>query len=230
VVSYNDRHNEANLENNADGHSHNLSWNCGVEGPSEDAAVIALRKRQMRNLMATLFLSEGVPMMQAGDEFARTQRGNNNAYCQDNEISWVDWRLRASNADLLQFVQLLARLRRQFAEFRRETFLKGTVLRAGAKDVTWLNAQGAEMTQADWEDANSHSLGVRFAKCAGAPGWVLLLLNAGGENLQFALPLSISGGPWICQFDTALGAAGVKSLGSADHYTLLARSVAMLES
>ncbi len=154
LVSYNERHNEANLENNTDGHNDNLSWNCGVEGPTEDADVNRLRRRQMRNILATLFLSQGVPMLQAGDEFARTQRGNNNAYCQDNEISWVDWRLRSRNSALLRFVRMLAQLRRRHVEFRRETFLKGAASRAGVKDVTWLNAGGAEMTQSEWHDPN----------------------------------------------------------------------------
>ena len=112
LVSYNERHNEANGENNADGHHHNLSWNCGVEGPTDDPAISDLRKRQMRNLLTTLFLAQGVPMLQAGDEFARTQRGNNNAYCQDNELSWIDWTLREANGDLLAFVRRLAQLRR----------------------------------------------------------------------------------------------------------------------
>jgi isoamylase len=118
-----------------------------TEGPTDDPEVIVLRKRQMRNFLATLFLSQGVPMLQAGDEFARTQRGNNNAYCQDNEISWVDWRLRAANADLLDFVRLLARAAARHVEFRRETFLKGAASRAEVKDVTWLHVRGTEMTQ-----------------------------------------------------------------------------------
>ena len=113
LVSYNERRNAANLENNADGTGNNLSWNCGVEGPTTDMAVVNLRGRQVRNLLATLFLSQGVPMLQAGDEFARTQHGNNNAYCQDNEISWIDWRLCAQNEDLVAFVRLLSRLRRR---------------------------------------------------------------------------------------------------------------------
>ena len=109
----------------------------------------------MRNLLATLFFSQGVPMLQAGDEFGRTQRGNNNAYCQDNEISWVDWHLRSVNADLLRFVQLLAQLRRRHVEFRRETFLKGAASRASVKDVTWLNVRGTEMKQDEWQNETS---------------------------------------------------------------------------
>ncbi len=188
LVSYNERHNEANLENNRDGNSGELSFNCGVEGPTADAAIISLRKRQIRNLLASLFLSQGVPMLQAGDEFGRTQRGNNNAYCQDNEISWVDWRLRSVNHDLLEFVQLLARLRRLHVEFRRETFLKGAASRAAVKDVTWLNARGSEMTQADWQDANLRTLGVWFGEQSGSVEHLLLLLNSADAQLQFSLP------------------------------------------
>ena len=140
--------------------------------------MIALRNRQMRNFLATLFLSQGVPMLQAGDEFGRTQRGNNNAYCQDNEISWVDWRLRGANHELLEFVRLLAQLRRRHAEFRRETFLKGAASRTGVKDVTWLNVRGTEMTQSEWQDANLRTLGIWFGEQQRAVEHLLLLVNA----------------------------------------------------
>jgi isoamylase len=229
LVSYNERHNEANLENNSDGHNDNLSWNCGIEGPTQDAAVNKFRERQMRNLLATLFLSQGVPMLQAGDEFARTQRGNNNAYCQDNEISWIDWHLRTVNAGLLRFVQLLAQLRRRHGEFRRETFLKGAASRAGVKDVTWLNAGGAEMKQGEWQDGNLRTLGIWFGKRSHAEGRLLLLLNA-GENAQiFSLPEVDAGGPWIRQFDTSLDAHEAMSLGQMRDYRLDSSSVALLE-
>jgi glycogen operon protein len=229
LVSYNERHNEANLENNGDGHSGNLSWNCGTEGPTDDAAVNKLRKRQMRNILATLFLSQGVPMLQAGDEFARTQRGNNNAYCQDNEISWVDWHLRSVNLDLLRFVQLLAQLRRRHAEFRRDTFLKGAVSRASVKDVTWLNAAGTEMTQREWQDGNLRALGVWFGKRNHVDGRLLLLLNAGESEQTFTLPPAQASEPWICQFDTTQGACEAKSLGLAREYRMDASSVVLLE-
>jgi isoamylase len=228
-VTYNERHNEANLENNSDGHNDNLSWNCGVEGPTDDAAVNKLRQRQMRNVLATLFLSQGVPMLQAGDEFARTQRGNNNAYCQDNEISWVDWHLRSTNADLLRFVQLLAQLRRRHAEFRRETFLKGAASRAGVKDVTWLNAGGTEMKQGEWQDANLRTMGIWFGKCSYAEGRLLLLVNAGEAAQVFTLPADPADGPWIRQFDTSLDVPEVMSLGRAREYRLDSSSVALLE-
>ena len=229
LVSYNNRHNEANLDGNGDGHNHNLSWNCGTEGPTDDPGVNELRRRQMRNILATLFFSQGVPMLQAGDEFARTQRGNNNAYCQDNEISWVDWRLRSVNRNLLRFVQLLARLRRRHVEFRRETFLKGAASRVGAKDVTWLNVGGTEMKQGEWQNENLRTLGIWFGKRNDSDGRLLLLVNAGDSAITFTLPSGPVNGPWIRQFDTALDAFEALSLGNARDYRLDASSVALLE-
>ncbi|HEX3398669.1 MAG TPA: glycogen debranching protein GlgX [Steroidobacteraceae bacterium] len=229
LVSYNHRHNEANLENNGDGHNNDLSWNCGAEGPTDDAAIVYLRKRQMRNFLATLFLSQGVPMLQAGDEFGRSQRGNNNAYCQDNDISWVDWRMRATNHDLLEFVRLLAQLRRLHAEFRRETFLKGAASRAGVKDVTWLNVRGTEMTQSEWQDANQRTLGIWFGERTGAAEHLLLLVNASDSEHSFALPAAPADGPWICLFDTAAESLTANSLGAARSYALKSRSVVLLE-
>jgi isoamylase len=229
LVSYNERHNEANLENNGDGHRNDLSWNCGAEGPTQDAAILSLRKRQIRNFLATLFLSQGVPMLQAGDEFGRTQGGNNNAYCQDNEISWVDWRLRGANHDLLDFVRLLARLRRLHVEFRRETFLKGAASRAGVKDVTWLDVRGTEMTQGEWQDATLHTLGIWFGARTGSLEHLLLLVNAASAEQSFTLPAAPAGGPWICLFDTALEGVATNSLGTVNAYVLKAHSVALLE-
>jgi len=229
LVSYSERHNEANLDANSDGHNDNLSWNCGVEGLTDDAAIIKLRKRQLRNILATLFLSQGVPMLQAGDEFGRTQRGNNNAYCQDNEISWVDWHLRAVNQDLLRFVQLLARLRRLHVEFRRETFLKGAASRASVKDVTWLNVGGTEMKQGEWQDGNLRTLGIWFGKRNDLQGRLLLLLNAGDSEQTFTLPAAPADEPWIRQFDTALDTYQATSLGHARDYRLDASSAALLE-
>jgi isoamylase len=229
LVSYNERHNEANGENNADGHHHNLSWNCGIEGPTEDVAISALRQRQMRNILATLYLSQGVPMLQGGDEFARTQQGNNNAYCQDNEISWVDWRLCDANRDLLDFVRLLARLRREQAEFRRETFLKGAVSRAGIKDVTWLHARGSEMTPDDWRGATLRSLGVWFGKRSDSAARLLLLFNAGQAAQTFMLPAPPAGNGWICRFDTACGIPEGQVPGSGLALALAASSAALLE-
>ena len=229
LVSYNERHNELNLENNADGHSNELSWNCGIEGPTDDPAIVALRKRQMRNFLATLFLSQGVPMLQAGDEFARTQRGDNNAYCQDNEISWVDWRLRSANYELLEFVRLLARLRRVHVEFRRETFLKGAASRAAVKDVTWLNVRGTEMSQSEWQASELRTLGMWFGEQRGSAEHLLLLVNSADSEQHFGLPAVPADGPWICLFDTASEGIGARSLGPAQSYALKPRSVALLE-
>jgi isoamylase len=229
LVSYNQRHNEANLENNNDGHANDLSWNCGVEGPTQDPETLKLRKRQMRNLLATLFLSQGVPMLQAADEFGRTQGGNNNAYCQDNEISWVDWRLRTLNHDLLEFVRLLARLRRLHAEFRRETFLKGASSRMRVKDVTWLNERGAEMTQGEWRDPGLHTLGIWFGEHSGSVEHLLLLVNSGASQRIFELPAAPEDGPWIRLFDTALDGGEASSLGAAKIYALSSHSMALLE-
>jgi len=229
LVSYNERHNEANLEKNGDGHNNDLSWNCGAEGVTDDPVIVKLRNRQVRNFFATLFLSQGVPMLQAGDEFGRTQHGNNNAYCQDNEISWIDWRLRSANHKLLEFVRLLAQLRRLLPEFRRETFLKGAASRAGVKDVTWLNVLGTEMTQSDWQDANRRTLGIWFGEHSGSVEHLLLLLNASDSEQRFLLPAAPADGPWICRFDTALESLVASSLGDGQSYALQSRSVALLE-
>jgi isoamylase len=227
LVSYNHRHNEANLD--TAGHGNELSWNCGAEGPTPDKAIVALRKRQMRNFLATLFLSQGVPMLQAGDEFARTQAGNNNAYCQDNEISWVDWRLRTANHDLLDFVRLLARLRRLHVEFRRETFLKGAASRAGVKDVRWLNVRGTEMTQSEWHDPQLRTMGIWFGEHTGSVEHLLLLVNSADTERSFGLPQAPADGPWICLFDTAKEGIAARSLGAARNYALEAHSAALLE-
>ena len=231
LVSYNERHNLANGENNADGHHVNLSWNCGHEGPTTDAVVNGLRRRQMMNLLATLLLAQGVPMLQAGDEFARTQQGNNNAYCQDNEISWVDWRLCEANRDLVEFVRLLTHLRRSNEEFRRETFLKGTALHGGVKDVTWLNARGSEMTGDDWHNPASRTLGIWFGKRSRSAGRFLLLLNADDCGHTVALPAAAGNG--VCRFDTALASmrpAAPPAPVEGETYPLGPNSAALLES
>jgi glycogen operon protein len=212
LVSYDNRHNEANLENNTDGTGNNLSWNCGVEGPTDDPEVLALRRRQMRNLLATLILSQGVPMLQAGDELARTQHGNNNAYCQDNEISWIDWRLLGINQDLFQFVRLLLKLRRDHPELRRETFLKGTASRTGFKDVTWLHARGTELSLEDWQDGELKTFGILLANRSSTAHRLLLLLQAGAEALEFSVPAASADAPWVCRFDTARDHAQIRAL------------------
>jgi glycogen operon protein len=208
TVAYNDRHNEANLEHNRDGHSHNLSWNCGVEGPTDDPAVLELRARQVRNLLATVFLSQGVPMLLAGDEFGRTQHGNNNAYCQDNELTWLDWSLLERNASLAQFVRQLIDLRRSRLWLRRDTFLKGAQRGAAARDITWLHPSGREMNADDWNDPGLRALAVLMnaASAAGAHAdehSLLIAFNAGESTLPLSLPASSMPKAWRVLFDTA---------------------------
>jgi glycogen debranching enzyme GlgX len=164
LVSYNKKHNEANGEDNRDGHNENLSWNYGVEGDTDDAAVLALRDRQVRNFLATLILSQGVPMLLAGDEIGRTQRGNNNAYCQDNEISWLDWNLDRSRRELLEFTRLLIRLFHRHRVLRRRDFFQGRKIRGSeVKDLAWFRPDGKEMTDDDWNNLESRCFGLRLA-------------------------------------------------------------------
>src|SRR5258706_247180 len=161
LVSYNEKHNEANGEENKDGHSHNRSWNHGAEGPSEDEAVLGLRKRQMKNILATLLLSQGTPMTLAGDEFARTQNGNNNAYCQDNELSWLGWKHDERAERLIRFVKRLTSLRHRFPILRQKRFLSGVYNEElGVKDVTWVSASGEEMSEAQWKDPHTRCFGM----------------------------------------------------------------------
>jgi isoamylase len=201
LVSYNDKHNEANGEENRDGTDDNRSWNCGEEGPAaDDPEILELRARQQRNFLVTLFLSQGIPMMSAGDEIGRTQAGNNNAYCQDNEISWLDWSRAASERDLLAFTQRLARLRRRHPVFRRRRFFQGAFTGAGdgAADLTWLTPGGEEMTEEDWRASYAKSVAVFLNGSAisepdprGDPVTdkkFLLLFNAGAEPITFTIP------------------------------------------
>ncbi len=163
LVSYNDKHNEANLEDNRDGANHNLSWNCGVEGETDDPAINALRRRQKRNFLAVLLLSQGVPMLLAGDEMGRTQGGNNNAYCQDNEISWLNWNLRAEDRELTEFVRRLIRLRGQHPVLRRGEYFQGHPVRDdGMKGITWLRPDGHEMSAEAWLHSHARCVGIHL--------------------------------------------------------------------
>ena len=206
-VAYNHRHNEANLEGNKDGHAHNLSDNCGVEGPTDDPAVLTLRARQMRNLLATVFLSQGVPMLLAGDEFGRTQQGNNNAYCQDNEVSWIDWSLLERGLSLADFVHRLIDLRRSRLWLRRDTFLKGSQRAAATRDVAWLHPSGREMSEADWNDSELRALailmnaGATSGKSDGS-GDLLIAFNADTAATAMTLPSPSQGDTWLVLFDT----------------------------
>jgi len=206
LVSYNDKHNEANGEENRDGTDDNRSWNCGVEGPAEDLAINELRARQQRNFLTTLFLSQGVPMLLAGDEIGRTQGGNNNAYCQDNEMSWVDWTRATSSRDLLAFTRRLARLRSRHPVFRRRRFFEGPA------DIAWLTPAGEEMSDEDWHAGYAKAVAVFLNGAAitepdprGDPVTdlkFLLLFNAGADPITFTLPDRL-GGNWEIAIDTA---------------------------
>jgi isoamylase len=199
LVSYNDKHNEANQEGNRDGHDHNISWNHGAEGPTEDPEILGLRARQMRNFLATLLLSQGVPMLVAGDEFARTQRGNNNAWCQDNEVSWLDWEWTEAQRELLEFTREVIRIFHQHPVLRRRKFFQGRKIRgAEIKDISWFRPDGKEMSEEDWRNPQARTLGVRLAGDAISEvdergnrivdDTLLLLLNAHHEPVSFLLP------------------------------------------
>jgi glycogen operon protein len=213
LVSYNEKHNEANREDNRDGHDHNISWNCSVEGETDDPEVNALRARQQRNFLATLFLSQGVPMLVAGDESGRTQRGNNNAWCQDNEISWVDWELDEQGRDLLEFTRQLIRIFHQHPVLRRRKFFQGRQIRgAEIKDISWFRPDGQEMTEGDWRNEQARSLAVRLAGDAidevdergrrVTDDTLLLLLNAHHRAVSFTLPAHRQGVTWEQLLDT----------------------------
>ena len=211
LVSYNDKQNAANGEGNRDGHSHNRSWNCGAEGPTDDPEIRTLRERQKRNILTTLFVSQGLPMLLAGDEFGRTQHGNNNAYCQDNAISWVDWNIDDDGRKLMAFVQKLARLRQEYPILRRERFLTGHYNEElDVNDVRWLRADGAEMNQHDWGDGHALSLGVILDGRAqptgirkrGSDRTLLLYFNAYHEAVRVNLPEVSGGRHWARLLDT----------------------------
>ncbi|MEO8017703.1 MAG: glycogen debranching protein GlgX [Pseudomonadota bacterium] len=202
TVSYNERHNQANLENNRDGNSNNQSWNCGVEGPTDDVAVIALRRRQARNMLTTLFFSQGVPMLLAGDEMYRTQNGNNNAYCQDNEISWINWDELKADDSLLQFVRALSALRRSRPELRRDTFLKGALHASHTRDICWWHPAGHELADQEWNNPDLRCLGVGVGGTASLPE-LLLLLNPTEAECEFHLPSFSGESGWDVVLDTA---------------------------
>ena len=242
LVSYNHKHNEANGEDNRDGTDDNLSWNCGVEGPTNKPSIAALRERQKRNMLATLLLSQGVPMLCSGDEIGRTQGGNNNAYCQDNEISWVDWTLSKPQQALLTFTRGLIALRQKHPVFRRRRFFQGRRIRGmEVKDLYWLRPDGKEMTDEDWAQGYVRCLGVRLAGDAmeekdakGRPlldETFLVLLNAHHEPRPFTLPAHKRGVRWQPVFDTAsydTNGKPVTLFRGGDQYDLEARSLAVL--
>ncbi|WP_082530365.1 glycogen debranching protein GlgX [Aeromicrobium sp. Root344] len=218
LVSYNDKHNEANGEDGRDGADDNRSWNCGVEGPTDDVEVLELRHRQRRNLLATMLLSQGVPMVLHGDELGRTQGGNNNVYCQDNEIAWVDWSLENDETELLDFTASLTAFRRRHPVFRRRRFFQGKPIRKAdeLRDIAWFTPSGEEMKEQNWDDAFGRSIAVFLNGDAIADRDVrgmritddsfLLAFNAHHEDIEFTLPDGDYGATWTVVVDTATGA------------------------
>jgi len=235
LVSYNDKHNEANGEGNRDGHGHNLSANYGVEGPTDDPAIRQTRLVQMRNMLATLLLSRGTPMLLGGDEFARTQRGNNNAYCQDNEISWLDWEgIGPDGRAQAEFVRKLLMIRRALPMLRRGRFLTGAHdEEIGVKDVTWLTPAGEEMQKENWEDAEARCMGVLLdgraqetgIRRVGDDSTLLIVMNAHTDALPFTLPSARGGSRWIKLVDTHRPGAAVTRLKFGDRFELPGRTL-----
>ena len=214
LVSYDRKHNENNGEDNRDGDNNNHSWNCGCEGPTKDPAVNRLREKKMRSILATLLLSQGVPMLQAGDEIGRTQRGNNNAYCQDNELTWLDWKPQERKANLLKFVRRVVRVFHEQPVFHRRRFFHGKAIQgAEAPEISWLDPSGQEMNDQAWKDSFVRCLGVQLfggeidVDEHGEPivgDTILLMFNADhGSTISFAFPKPENGDPWELLFDTA---------------------------
>jgi isoamylase len=240
LVSYNEKHNEANGQDNKDGTNDNLSWNCGAEGATKDVNIMELRERQKRNLLATLFLSEGVPMLCGGDEIGRSQRGNNNAYCQDNDVSWYDWKLDENREKLLAFVKLLTCLRREHPALRRRKFFQGRPIRGtDVKDIIWLRPDGQEMSDEDWSASWARCIGVFLA--GEIPGEVdkegnplvdsslIILLNSSRDPIEFKMPELKA--KWQIEVDTGTPGdkSGERTLNSGEITEVAGRSVVLLK-
>ncbi|WP_267387933.1 glycogen debranching protein GlgX [Sphingomonas sp. GC_Shp_3] len=234
VVSYDGKHNEANGEDGKDGSDDNRSWNCGVEGETDDPEILALRERQIRNFLATLLLSKGTPMLLAGDEFARTQGGNNNAYCQDSEIGWLDWNIQEKGKGLIAFTRKLTALRRRFPVLHRARFLSGKIdEELGVKDVTWVNPAGLEMEPAEWEDTSARCLGMMIDGRAratalrrrGEDETLLLIFNAWHDLINFTLPETADAEGWERLIDTNAPDASDERFAVGATYQVTGRSV-----
>ncbi|HJT80081.1 MAG TPA: glycogen debranching enzyme GlgX, partial [Chthoniobacterales bacterium] len=240
LVSYNDKHNEANGENNQDGDNNNQSWNCGAEGPTNDEKINRLRRRQRRNFMTTLFLSQGVPMLLGGDEFGRTQNGNNNAYCQDNEISWFSWKRDEHRDRFFEFTRRLIQLRKEHPVFRRPKFLQGRRIRGSeVKDVMWFNPGGNEMSDEEWASPFVRCLGMLLSgdtpdilNFEGEPirdQTFLFLINAHYEPIEFLLP-GLEHLEWELLLDTRAESGfldDTQKFASGDDFDLAERSAAL---
>ena len=232
LVSYDGKHNEANGEGNRDGTDDNRSWNSGVEGPTNDPDVLELRARQRRNFIATLLLSEGVPLLLGGDEFARSQGGNNNAYCHDDELTWFDWAAAEENADLVDFTARLCRLREEHPVFRRRQFLTGTPAHDSQRDdLDWHRPDGGAMTGQDWSASYARAVTMALSGDTGAgtspDDPFLLMLNAWWEPLEFRVPDSLRGVDWQIEVDTTKPGAAGTDVASAG-ITLAGRSLLLL--
>ena len=238
LVSFNDKHNEANGDENRDGENHNLSWNCGAEGPTDDPCVLKLREQQKRNLMASLLLSVGVPMISGGDEVSRSQRGNNNAYCHDDDLSWTHWDLTPAQQEFLEFTRRLVHLRRQEPVLTRRKYFQGRSIRgAGVKDIYWLDPSGREMTDDAWNAPFVRSLGVlmvgdaidevdeRGEQVTG--NTLLILLNAHSEEVPFTLPKVEAGKFWLRVVDTVAAQVPEKRLAGGTKYPLQGRTLVL---
>jgi isoamylase len=241
LVSYDHKHNEANLEDNQDGTDDNRSWNCGVEGETDDPEVLTLRARQQRNFLTTLMMSQGTPMLLGGDEMGRTQRGNNNAWCQDNEVSWHDWTEAPEKAEMREFTRRLIRLRREHPVFRRSTFLRGQQVKgSGLPDAWWFRPDGLKMTRRDWQ-GGAHVLGMflngQEILTQGPHGEkieddsFLLLVNADPEDRVFILPRRRFGAQWLLELSTADPGAepGSSRYGARTEINIVSRSMVILK-
>jgi isoamylase len=243
LVSYNEKHNEANGEHNRDGENHNISWNCGSEGPTGNQHINSLRAQQKRNFLATLILSQGVPMLLAGDEMGHTQQGNNNGYCQDNEITWLNWELDSDDKVLQRFVRYVLGLRRRHPTFRRRHFFQGREISgAGVKDITWLSPDGTEMSTKEWNQSFARSLGLFLAGDAideyDVRGQqikdnnMILLFNADHESIAFTLPAKPAPARWQVLLDTSYPDGKdphMRFYSAHSVYQLLPRSLVLLE-
>ncbi|TWR26003.1 glycogen debranching protein GlgX [Mucilaginibacter achroorhodeus] len=239
LVTYNEKHNEANGEDNNDGESHNRSWNCGAEGPTDDPEVNKLRARQKRNLLTTLFLSQGVPMLVAGDEFGRTQNGNNNAYCQDNEISWLNW--AAADKELLEFTKRLIQLRKDHPAFRRRRWFQGRPVKGkGLEDIAWFLPEGNEMEEENWNHDFARSLGIflngmglHTVNNVGEPVTdddFYVIFNAHYEQLEYHIPDVLVNKKWEIILDTSNDETTDQPLAKKEVITVEGRSVIVLRS